>query len=167
MILRRLGLIHKNQRGVALIELIIAFLITGIITGGITMTIFQVFDGNTRSSNHMIAVRQAQNAGYWLSRDAQMAQSVELGASSGFPLTLIWEEYSPDGDGDEHYVVYTLLEDNKLQRSYSIDGGDSTLTIVAQYIVAANASGKLTLIITATVGDATEIRTYKVTPRPS
>jgi len=74
MIFHRLGLINKNQRGVTLMGIIVAVAITGIIAGAATTTIFQVFSGNTRTSNHMTAVKQVQNAGYWISHDAQMAQ---------------------------------------------------------------------------------------------
>jgi len=70
-------LIHKDQRGFTLIELIVAIAITGLITGGITTAIFQVFNVNTLSNNHMLALRQVQNAGYWISHDAQMAQATD------------------------------------------------------------------------------------------
>ena len=173
MIFHRLGLIHNNQRGVTLVELIVAVAITGIITGGITMTIFQVFGGNERTSNHMTAVRQVQNAGYWISHDTQMAQDVDTGASSGFPLTLT----STDWDsGDMHQVIYTLLVDNKLQREHYTNLNLDATTIVAEYInpdetscVWDDAEGKLTLTVTATmVGwkSASETRIYEVIPRP-
>ncbi len=110
MIFRRLGLIHKNQRGFTLIELVIAIAITGLITSGITMTIFQVISGNARSSNHMIAIRQVQNAGYWVSHDAQMAQPQYINTIDN-PVTperelvtLSWADYN----GSPHTVIYTL-----------------------------------------------------------
>ena len=135
MIFNRLGSIHKNQRGFTLIELVIAIAITGIITSGITVSIFQVFDMNTRDSNYMIAVRQVQNAGYWLSHDAQMAQSVVTGndpIGTGFPLTLTWTDWET---GVIHQVVYELLpSDNKLQRSYSVDGIPSGTTFAAEFV---------------------------------
>ena len=63
MIFGRLRMIQRDQRGLTLVELLIAILLAGIVTSGITMTIFQVFNINSRNSNHMIAIRQVQNAG--------------------------------------------------------------------------------------------------------
>ena len=134
MMFPRLGLINKNQKGFTLIELMVAIAISSVITGGITMTIFQVIIGSARTNNHMIAVRQAQNAGYWVSHDAQMAQSVTLGASSGFPLTLTWTDWD---DNEVHQVTYTLEDmaggSKQLERSHSSDGTPE-ITIVAQFI---------------------------------
>ena len=183
MIFHRLGVINKDQKGFGLVELIVALAITGLITGGITMSIFQVFDINTRSNNHMTAVRQVQNAGYWISHDTQMAQIVELEwqgetpVGSKFPLKLTWTDW----DGTEHQVIYTLEnmtgEAKQLKRSHSVNGGEPSETIVAQYLVPGLAlthldfnGGKLTLMITATVGggwkEASETRVYEVIPRP-
>ena len=89
MILHRLGLIHKNQRGFTLIELMVAIGITSLIIGGIVTTIFQVFNVSTLSNNHMLALRQVQNAGYWISHDAQMAQFTDA-------ESVIIEEGDPD-----------------------------------------------------------------------
>jgi len=93
------------------------------------MTIFQVFSGNTRTSNHMTAVRQVQNAGYWVSHDAQMAQSVVITGLSGLPLTLTWTEW----DGMVNEVTYNTIVDSELRRSQG-----ASETLVAQYIDLAN-----------------------------
>ena len=169
---------HNNQMGIALVELLIAIFVTGIVTGGVTMSIFQVFSGNARSSNHMTAVRQVQNAGYWISRDTQMAQNlVPTEDPDGLPLTLAWTER----EGDEHQVVYTLLADNQLQREHYTNIGvnpdpDAT-TIVAEYINPDPAEtncdfddGILVFTVAATLGtgslEANETRVYRITPRP-
>ena len=159
-----------------MIEMVIAIALTGIITGGITMSIFQVFDGNTRTSNHMTAVRQVQNAGYWVSHDAQQAQSVEPAADpdpDGFPLVLTWTEW----DGTVNEVTYTLVSD-ELQRSHSIDGGVPNQAIVAEYIdtdpTKTNCeftAGVLKLTVTVKVGTGSQVqsetRVYEITPRPN
>ncbi len=126
---RLVGLLKRNQRGFTLIELMIAVAIGSLVTGAATMTISQVFTGSARSSNHMIAVRQVQNAGYWVSRDAQMAQTVVTTGATGFPLTLTWIEW----DGTVNEVTYTLTG-GELKRSHSIGGGAPTETMVAEFV---------------------------------
>lgn len=177
MIFHRLGLINKNQKGFTLTELILAIAIAGIITGGITATIFQVFSGNIRTSNHMTAVRQVQSAGYWVSHDTPMAQIVDAPGATGFPLTLTWTEWDWNGATftyTSHEVIYTLLADNKLQRSHSINDGTAETGIIAEYInpdqtscVWDDDSDELTFTVTATVQQQSETRVYEVIPRPS
>ena len=173
MIFHRLRLINKKQRGFTLIELLIAIAITSLITGGITTAIFQTFTVNARNSSHMTAVRQVQNAGHWISQDAQMAQEVNKGGAFGF-LTLIWTEWE---DGTENVVTYTIVGD-ELKRSHSkIPGGTSEM-IVARYIDTDPAKTKcnhignvLMVTVTAAVGDypetVSETRVYEITPRPN
>ena len=164
--------LKKDQRGLTLVELLIVIAITGIITGGITMSIFQVFNINTRTANRMAAVSQVENAGSWVSPDVQMSQSVETGVNSGFPLTLTWEEW---GTNNTHEVIYTLENMSgglkKLQREHSIDSVPDSTIVVAEYIDPAETSCDrdglvLTFKVTATVGEQSETREYKVKPRP-
>jgi len=181
MIFSRLKSIHKNQQGFTLIELIVAIAITALIIGVIVMSIFQVFTVNALSSNHMKAVRQVQNAGYWISRDTLMAQDVSpFPDADGFPLDVSWQEFGTEdvGDATLHEVTYTLLVNGDLKRSHSVDGGGPSEIVVAQYIESALTScvwdddaDKLTLTVTATVGTwpqvETEARVYEIVPRPS
>jgi len=123
-------------------ELMLAIAITSIIAGSITMTVFQVFISSARTSNHMTVVGQAENAGYWVSRDVQMAQivapadeAVDDPDGTRFPLTLTWTDWDSN---DVHQVVYTLVDMpsgglKNLQRSHSING-DTNTDIIAQFI---------------------------------
>ncbi len=171
-------LLNKNQRGSALIELVVIIAITGIIAAGITSTIFSVFSGNVNASGRMTAVRQVQNAGYWISHDVQMAQSVAPAADpdpDGFPLTLTWT----DRNGDQHQVVYTLLADNKLQREHytnrDTNPDPDAVFFVAKFIDQSNTTSELTtdgvLIFHITVAVATgtdiqrETRVYEAISR--
>ncbi len=166
-------LINRNQKGFTLIELMLAIAIGGLIAGGITAAIFQVVIGSARTNNHMIAVRQVQNAGYWVSHDAQIAQSIDIGGSGGgFPLTLTWTDWESN---NVHQVTYTLVampgsELKNLQRSHSINGTTQQTGIMAQFIESTQTScswnnGVLAFNITATVHGQTETRVYGVTRR--
>jgi prepilin-type N-terminal cleavage/methylation domain-containing protein len=164
-------LLKNNEKGVTLIELVAAIALTGIISGSIVTGIFQVFTFNARTSNHLIAVNQVQNVGYWVSRDVQQAQQVTTSGASGFPLTLTWSDW----DGNEYQVVYTIVGD-KLERKHYTNAALDSTTYVSEYIDSANTDcdfgdGKLTLNITATVGAGsraqTETRVYEIIARPS
>lgn len=166
--------LKKDQKGFTLVELLVVVAITGLITWGITMTIFQVFDINTRSTNRMAAISQLQNAGFWVSPDVQMAQNVTPGVSSGFPLTLTWIEW---GTNNTHEVIYSLVamsgELKKLQREHYRNLALNSTTIVAEYInpdpqktKCEFVGGELIFTVTATVGGESETRVYEVKPRP-
>jgi type II secretory pathway pseudopilin PulG len=143
-----------------------AMAIVGIIIGSITTAISQVFNLNTRTSNHMIAIRQVQNAGYWVSHDALMAQSVSTNTTgNGFPLVLNWTEWN----GTVHNTTYSIVS-SQLKRS---NGGNES--IIANYIDQVQTScnftsNKLSFTVTATVGSGSkaesETRKYEVNPRP-
>ncbi len=151
-----------------MIELLVALAITGLISGGLTMTIFQMLSGNAQSSNQMNVVRQVQNAGYWISQDVQMGQTITPGAVDGFPLVVSWTDW----DGVLNEVTYTLVGE-ELRRSLSVDGGAAVDTLIAQNITLISCEfvvvDKLTLTVTASVAGfrpASETRTYEITPRP-
>ena len=172
MIFRKLGWIIKGQRGFTLIEVIATLAITGLICLGANTTIIQVLTQSAKNSDYTTASRHTMNAVYWVSRDAHMSQTMEPNGATGFPLTLSWTEW----DNSQHQVTYSI-EDDKLRRSYSIDGGGPSQTLVAQYIntVSENttcefANGMLTLRVTATVGEGSHAlsvtKVREITPRP-
>ncbi len=168
--LRHFILLGRNQRGFTLIELLLANAITAFIGVGIAAAVFQIINVSALSNNHVITVKQVESAIHWINRDAQMAQTVQPSVGSGFPLNLSWVEW----DDTSHQVSY-VLQNGKLIRNHSVNGGEAQETTVAQYInadpVNTNcqfAGGVLTFKVTASVGgfrSASETRISQVIPR--
>jgi prepilin-type N-terminal cleavage/methylation domain-containing protein len=178
-------LIHKNQKGFTLIELLIAVAIFAVVAVAANAVIVQIVQSN-RTSSHMVALRQVQQAGYRVSQDCIQAQNITnstVTGSGGFPLTLNWTTWE---GGEFHTLIYNLTNPSgesgelyQLQRQEKIGNNTPTTTVVGQYIYfnttspsstacSWNATAKvLTLNITAMVGLETESRTYEIKPRCS
>jgi prepilin-type N-terminal cleavage/methylation domain-containing protein len=160
--------LHRDQRGLTIIELLVVIVLTSLITAAITTTFFQVFDMNTRTANHMSALSQVQQAGKLVSEDILQAQAIEDDPAGGEFLILGWNSTSV------YEVTYTL-EDGELWRSETVDGGAPATTRVAEYIDPDPTKTScdwdpvetvLKFIVTATVGEESEQRLYRIQPRP-
>ncbi len=172
MIFGKLRWISKEQRGFTLIEVLATVIITGLIGFGAAAATVQVLTQGTRNSDYTAASRHAMNAIHWISRDAQMAQTVEPNGATGFPLTLGWIDW----DNSEYEVTYSI-DDDKLTRSYSVNSTVTEESVVAQYInsVSGNTTCEfsdrvLTLTVTATAGDndlaSSVTKKREIIPRP-
>ncbi len=172
-----------GERGYTLIELLIAITITVMVAGTAGIAIFQVLRNTERNNDLITAVRQVENAGYWISRDAQMALGVTVTENLTLPdfLGLSWTEWNGEGDPIYHSANYTF-EDltngiGQLKRTYGSSTGARAQTLIAQYIyydpddadATSNTSYQnpvLTVKLTAVYEGATESREYKVKRRP-
>ena len=149
---------------------------------GAMMTIFQVIRVTAQSDSHMTTLQQVQNAGFWISRDAQMADNVtteNLGGTNF--LVLSWTEVDDNDNTIDHSATYFFEELSGgigiLKRNYSSSAGPNNETLVAQYICydpedPVNTSNvsytipSLTLKLVAIFDDASETREYQVSCRP-
>jgi prepilin-type N-terminal cleavage/methylation domain-containing protein len=161
-------MLRRNQKGFTLIEIVIAVAIAGLVVAAAAGAIVQLVQ-SADTTAHMVAVRQVQQAGYWLSTDALQAQNVSANTptasgSRDFPLTLTLSG---------HNISYTLEPTDDLQELQRSDG-TANMT-VARYLTdmttcSWNATaGLLTFTVEASVmgarGAETETRTYEVRPR--
>ena len=164
--------LRKDQRGFTILELLLVIALTGIITAAITTAFFQFFNMNTRTANRMIAVSQVQQAGKLVSEDMLEAQAEMIDDSPSGPGEFLILGWIAQNTSTVYEIIYTM-EDGELWRSESIDDGEPTVTRVAEYIDSDPTKtycdwddSVLTFTVTATVGDESETRVYKVQPRP-
>jgi hypothetical protein len=91
--------------------------ISGLIAAAVTMAISQTFTGSTRNSNHMVAVRQVQEAGYWVSYYTYAAKNLTITGDSGFPIILRWIDF----DTNQNHKVVFSLNSSGLRGSYYVN----------------------------------------------
>ena len=123
---------QRSEKGFTLIEVMIAVAIMGIIMPVIAMTTTALLTNHQQANDHNVILHQVQNAGYWISRDVQMAKDVIFDDPSGFPLTL---DIPVDTDENNNYSVDYLFDGNKLKRQV-YDSSDTLIleTLIAEYI---------------------------------
>ena len=118
---------HKSsQKGMTLVELLVALTITAVIIGGLSTAIYTIINVTERGKAESSALHDIQKAAYWISGDAQMAWTTGLpdGGPAVDSMTLEWT----DGYGDSHSSSY-WLSDTELQRNF-----DGNITTAAWYI---------------------------------
>jgi len=154
MILGKSGRILSSRRGFTLIEIMVALAIISFIGIAVSTATFQILHQSVRNRDYTTASQFTMNAIHWISHDAEMSQTVQTGGASGFPLSLSWIDW-----GSSVYRVVYSIEGGTLKRSYSVNGGGSVQTILAQSVntISENTSCEydskvLTLQVTATVG---------------
>jgi len=155
--------LKRNQKGFTLIEVLVTVGILGAIMGVMAMTVVTIMIISPKSNDQVIALRQVQNAGYWISRDVLGAKEVST-TEAGVFLAIDWGT-------DGYDVNYVFDEDNELRRKLN---GASPGTLIAQYIVIDETSfeedpevdNQYKLTVKALHGDADATRVYEVSPRP-
>ncbi len=154
----------SGQKGITLVEVLVATAITGLIAGALGTAIHQFITTSERGNQELRALNDVRNAGHWLTLDGRRAEATNLadGAPPAATMTLSWTSA-----GQVHTSTYSL-SGNELKRDLN-----GTVTTVARYVSTAGFSlaGQL---FTATLTSTPEGRfavseqaTYKVWLRPT
>lgn len=103
-----------------------------IVVGAVAMTTTTLLLNEGQAAGQNTALPQVQNAGYWISRDVQMARNVTPSAPNGFPLSL---DIPVDRDENNDYTIDYLFDGDKLKRRvYDSLGTLTSETFIAEYI---------------------------------
>jgi prepilin-type N-terminal cleavage/methylation domain-containing protein len=164
-LLERLGIKHRSSRGFTLMEVLVVLGIGTAIAGAMSMSIASITEITPLNNNRALTLRQVQNAGFWISRDVQMAQVVNPEPSGNVLVHLEWDEY----DGNNYQVDYVFIDD-ELRRQLN---GDTPGMLIAQNIVVADCdfqqdatfATKYIVTVKAELGQAVVERTYEAWQR--
>ena len=153
-----------NQRGLTLVELLLALGISALISGALGTAIHQFVMASERGNDDLRALHDVQNAGYWITLDGGKAVTTNLvdGALSTGSMTLTWTS------GVQTHTVTYSLAGTELKRDHN-----GTITTVARHVSSVEFS-LAGLLITATMASTpagrwgvSEQATYKVWLRPT
>ena len=176
-------MIDYKQDGFVMLELIIASAIAVMLAtiSGIIMN--QMFSDNRNINDQLVAGYQIDRAGYWISRDTQMADFViTQGLVDPVFLVLEWTDWGINTDSISYTVTYSIMDtsDNigTLTRHFqNSDGADETVRIAGDIYYNVQdldestsvnyTNGLLTLNLTTKVGLVQHQRTYTIYPRPN
>ena len=132
---------RRGQAGFTLVELMVAVAISALIVLGSLVFLRYTITVADENRDKTMATLQVQYVGFWISEDVVQAQTIEIGASHGFPLTIIWQEW--DGSQSETITYYVEdIEDGDLWRLMrtrdvyeGVDLVSSATSLVAEHLV--------------------------------
>lgn len=154
----------SEQKGLTLVEVLIATAITGMIAGALVTAFHQFVTTSEHGNQKLRALHDVQNAGHWLTLDEERAEATSLadGAPPAATMTLSWTSA-----GQVHTSTYSL-SGTELKRDLN-----GTVTTVARHVSTAGfslAGQLLTATLTSTPegrSAVSEQATYKVWLRPT
>ncbi|MBM4433055.1 MAG: type II secretion system protein [Chloroflexi bacterium] len=177
----------KGERGFTLIELLLVIALIASLGIAASATTVQILAVTNQNKNHVNAIRQVQNAGYWITKDALISElvTVDTNPQTAEFLVFTWTQWGYDEDSVYHTVTYRFeglsggtSGIGKLKRTHTSSAGANETTLIADNIFynasdpanSTNASYqplKLTLQVVTSDGGATETRAYKIWLRPN
>jgi len=122
-----------KQKGFTILELLLALAVSGILLTGAVMGIHQIAWGTDRSNSQVVALTDAEQAAFAITKDLMVTQETSL--VDGSPVlqssvNLTWIDYTgfSSSNSTSHSSKYTLAG-TELRRNY-----DGTESIVSRHI---------------------------------
>ncbi|MCZ6789996.1 MAG: prepilin-type N-terminal cleavage/methylation domain-containing protein [Chloroflexi bacterium] len=153
-----------DQRGLTLVELLLAAAISALIATTLGAAIHQFIMASERGNDNLRALHDVQNAGFWLTLDGERAEGTNLvdSAPPAQSMTLSWTS-----GGQAHTSTYSI-SGTALKRDHN-----GTITTVARHVASAQfsfAGRVITAAMTSTPAGrwgVSEQATYKIWLRPT
>lgn len=177
------SLFKEKENGFAALEVMVAMGIASVVFGIAYMTYLPIFNDTRQTNDHFTALNSANNAAFWIARDAAMADTVDTtGLTAPTFLVLRWTEWGFGSASVFHTVTYSIENVSggigTLKRRHQVSTGSDTTTRIADniYYDTSDASGTssvslngtlLSLKIVSDFGAASEVREIQVRPRPN
>jgi prepilin-type N-terminal cleavage/methylation domain-containing protein len=162
--------LKAGEKGFTLVEVLVGMTIMVLVLGAASMTIITMLRLSPRTNNWAVALRQVQNAGYWISRDVQQSKTIVVGTGSTFLTMSQTQIVPPDKTVTYQFQDMPAGELKRLMRNDSIDG----LILVSEYISVSGSDTNavynsdnrtLTFTITARSGDVPVTIRYQAAQR--
>ncbi len=168
----------KDEKGYSLIELLIAISVSAILAIGAGMTTFQIFRGSKQNNDWNIAVRQAQSLGQYVSQDALMVNTIDIGDDPGTEdiefISLFWKDWENGNTCDTSYLWLdsedSLKKLTRKQVTRDINGVEinTTTTLVADNVYSATLTPQTDswrLTVETRSGTRSVTREYEISQR--
>ncbi len=173
----------RSENGFTLLELAVVIALTAMIALAATTFTFHALRTAAKTDDRLTALDNAQNAGYWISRDAYMADTVITdNLTAPTILILKWTDWGYGTDNIYYSATYSV--DNvtsgigQLNRRLQDSNGGDQKIVVASYICynpadPANStnvtyqSPPMNLRVATRYGNASEVRNYEIYRRPN
>ena len=155
-----------GQRGMTLLELLVAAAVGAVLTTGAAAAIYQSGKLARWGGDELRAWHDIRSGVYWMGRDIPMAETTDLvdGAGPVSSLSLTWTEHSEAGD-IPHTSSYYLVG-SELKRDY--DGSVITVARHIQSLGFSLSQRLITVSLSSSPGEpaAAENMTYMIYLRP-
>jgi hypothetical protein len=147
--------------------MVVAIGIAGAIGSGLAAAISHLFRVSADATEQMRGGSSTANAGFWVGRDAKMAQSIQTGALC-FPLRLEWVDW-----GNEHHLVTYEVQGMDLHRREAVGGVETGDIAIAREVATGSgatgcqfADGVLTFWVSSAGTAGAQVKTVvNVAPR--
>ena len=158
----------RDERGMTLVEILVALAIAGLITGTLVTAIYQIYQVTGWGSNQMRVQHDLQNAATWLNRDVVSASSADVSDSQMILTIPYFSSGTYTYTADIRTITYTF---STAEKTLARDSVTSTVT-VARHVdsIGFSPTGTVTSAITITLisqaGDVTGSATLHLDMRP-